>query len=386
MSGIWRLALLLLVGGSVHPAQAAPGGSPSADESRLPGREHHWLPSDRRCRGPHDSTNTARSGRSQLAGVDPVQLLRRGDQAERTAVFYGVKVIRATGDCQARGGASGRPMASNEPGKPYERSVRIWHGGPGQTRLEFLRAGGGAAPVVIENGSQRWCYSPRRNAWRPIAWHAPEPRLELLLRNYRVIPAGEGKIAGRRVLQVRIEPRYPGNPRKCSWLDLSTGIALRSDLYDRSGHRVSTSEFLQFEPRASLPPYLFQPPAGGAPEPVEAGEARFSNDPALPRRLPRGYVLDRLTRTRRGGAEIVRARYTDGLNVLSLTHWRGPGGPGGPGDPGNERFRTPGEQLRWTRGDLTIVLAGDLDRAELRRIAASVRAPYRAPGALVSRK
>src|SRR5262249_311304 len=143
-----------------------------------------------------------------------IALLQRGERAERRAIYSGLKVIRAS--CSARSGGE------------YLRKARIWHGGWRQTRLEFLRTDGGPAPVVIENGSMRWLYSPKRRLWRPICWHEPEPRLDLLLRNYQVIPGSVEVVAGRRVLRVMIEPRFPGNPRKHSWLDLATGVALRS--------------------------------------------------------------------------------------------------------------------------------------------------------------
>src|SRR5256712_3328803 len=107
-----------------------------------------------------------------------------GGRGERTGHYTDVNLLWA-----ARAGhAQRRP--------DYLRSARIWHDGPGRTRLEFLPSQGGPARVVIENGSQRWFYSLRRHAWRPVSWRPPEPRLSLLLRNYHIPPGPLETAAG----------------------------------------------------------------------------------------------------------------------------------------------------------------------------------------------
>ena len=277
--------------------------------------------------------------------------------------------------------------------------------------------------MVIENGSQRWFYSLRRHAWRPVSWRPPEPRLSLLLRNYHILPGPVETVAGRRALRLRIDPRFPGNPHKQAWLDLATGITLRADLYDSSGRLVSRSEFLEFHPQRSLPASLFAVPDAGRQAPgvssaqqtereapterpsvsVGGGGAkrgagprarsgsmtsgvspeRVSFDPALPRYLPRGYVRDRITRTRSDGTEVARALFTDGLNTLSLLEWRGPREPE---EGGRERFWGPGDRVRWNNGPIHAMLSGDLAAAELKRIAGSIGLPRARLGALVTRK
>jgi hypothetical protein len=326
---------------------------------------------------------------SPATANDGVALLRRGERAERSTRYTGIKLIWAC--------SSGDSHHHSD----YQRSARIWHDGPGRTRLEFVPTDGGPARVVVENGSHRWFFSPRRRAWRPVSWRAPEPRLDLLLRNYRVRPGSIATVAGRRALMVRVEPRFPGNPHKQAWLDIATGITLRADLYDSSGRLVSRSEFLKFDPERSLPASLFQVP-DGTPQTADAGpdrrtperlqrarlnpgtpEARLSFDPALPHYLPPGYVLTRLTRTRAEGTEVAWALFTDGLNTVSLVQWRGPREPR---DGGRERFWGPGDRLRWNIGPINAMLAGDLAAAELKRIAGSIRSPRQGAGSLVTRK
>jgi hypothetical protein len=112
-------------------------------------------------------------------------------------------------------------------------------------------------------------------------------------------------------------------------------------------------------------------------------DERLSFQPALPRYLPRGYVLDRVVRTRAKGAELMRALYTDGLNTVAVVEWKGPRNPE---DRGRERFWGPGDRLRRTLGTINATLSGDLGADELRRIAASIRAPRNSPSALITRK
>jgi len=151
---------------------------------------------------------------SPAAANDAVALLRRGERAERTARYTGVKLIWAC--------SSGDSHHHSD----YQRSARIWHDGPGRTRLEFVPTDGGPARVVVENGSHRWFYSPRRHAWRPVSWRAPEPRLDLLLRNYRV-------------RRGRVEPGGPRRIRACLACREPPGarIETRSACYVRHGIR-----------------------------------------------------------------------------------------------------------------------------------------------------
>lgn len=364
-------------------------------------------------------------GRPAAAG-NAAALLRRGDAAERTMRYSGTKVIRA--DCS--GHVHQHPS--------YERSVRIWHGGPGRTRLEFLHCEGGTPRIVVENGAQRWFYSPLSGAWRPASWRTPQPRLDLLLKNYRVLPGQAKTIAGRRALRVRVEPRFPGNPRKEVWLDLATGIPLRSDLYDRRGHLVSTSEFVQFHPERSLSASLFRVPVTGGGQHGQAAILRRENakeakarkgngrepptpqqpevrsflhpfalsslsrfrakkevtlsssparplrfEPALPRYLPRGYVLDRVTRGEREGTAVIRARFTDGLNILSLVEWLGGSEPE---VREQGRFWSPRERIQVSIGPIHVSLAGALEATVLRRIVRSIQAPRTGSGTVITRK
>src|ERR1051326_6705304 len=90
--------------------------------------------------------------------VDPVTLLKKGVRTERDGIFTGVKVIRA-GPQRAQPDTaphSAGPPGDHRRGEGFERTVRIWRGGPGKTRLEFVRPEGGSQRTVIENGSKHF--------------------------------------------------------------------------------------------------------------------------------------------------------------------------------------------------------------------------------------
>jgi negative regulator of sigma E activity len=114
-----------------------------------------------------------------------------------------------------------------------------------------------------------------------------------------------------------------------------------------------------------------------------ATQERLSFQPALPCYLPRGYVLDRVTRSQVGTTEVVRTLYTDGLNTLSLVEWRGSRDPE---DWGRERFWGPGDRVHRALGTINLTLCGDLPAAELRRIAGSIGVSKGLSRPLITRK
>ena len=87
------------------------------------------------------------------------------------------------------------------------------------------------------------------------------------------------------------------------------------------------------------------------------------------------------------------------MNSLSLIQWRGshlsrdrqgaesPGPlPDGRGSDRMERFWAPGERLNWKLGSISATLAGDLNPAELHRIAQSIRPLHLRGDPLIAKK
>jgi negative regulator of sigma E activity len=200
-----------------------------------------------------------------------------------------------------------------------------------------------------------------------------------LLQNYRVRREGDDMVAGRRVVQLAIEPRHPGNPSKRVWIDPSCRMTLREEVRDYQGRLLASSIFEQFELVRELSSGLFEPPTTAA---TRAAAPAPPFPPLRPRYLPPGYQEVRQSGLRRGPSEGVYVRYTDGLGTISLFQFRGQPAPNGPNDPRERRERggpwgrsnRVNSQHRLSRqiGDLYCTVMGDIALDELQRLLASL--------------
>jgi outer membrane lipoprotein-sorting protein len=297
-----------------------------------------------------------------IARSDPARLLQAAEDADQRLSYRGVRVVRTT-----RGESS------------IERRVRVSHLAPDRTRVEYLEPDGGN--ILLESGSGRWYYAARWNRWRPIEYRPSRSRMDLLLQNYRVHSLGSDRVAGRRVVQLSIEPRYPGNPQKRVWIDPGCRMVLREEVLDHEGHVIVSSAFEQFElvrdPR-ELPASLFIPPA--VPSTSERS-ADLPFAPLLPRYVPPGYREVQRSGLRRGPGAGLFLRYTDGLGTISLVEFRHqatppPGQHDGPHKRGRHGWGMGawGHAKRLTRriGDLDCHVMGETDPEELRKMLDSV--------------
>jgi outer membrane lipoprotein-sorting protein len=240
-----------------------------------------------------------------LGRADPIGLLRAAEKADQHLNYVGVQTLGTSGGDEST-----------------ERRIRISHLAPDQTRIEFLSPDGGG--VLLERGSYRWYYSPHHDRWRSIEWHPQPEHLALLLRNYQVRRQGNDMVAGRRVVVLSIEPRYPGNPRKRVWIDPTCRMVLREEIHDYRGRLIASSRFEQFEPVSRLPAELFTPPA---PPPPSSSPQALLLPPLRPRYLPPGYHEVQPDNPRPLPHHGVYLRYTDGLGTISLFQFHDPREP-----------------------------------------------------------
>jgi outer membrane lipoprotein-sorting protein len=286
------------------------------------------------------------------AHADPADLLRAAEGADRRLSYTGIRTVRATAGP-----------------KETERRVKVSHRAPDQTRIEYLSPGEGH--VLLELGSGRWLYSPRRSRWWPIEWRPTPSRLDLLLRNYRVRYRGKDRVAGRRVVQLSIEPRHPGNPNKKVWIDPKIKMVLQEEVRDSEGRLIAASAFERFEITRDLSADLFQPPPAPLVRPMPPPPP-FS--PLRPRYLPPGYELVRTHGLERGRSEGVCLRYTDGLGTISLFQFRGKNGmsrsrgEGRSRRKGSERWDSHRKRLTRQVGDLECRVMGDAAPDELKKV------------------
>ena len=199
------------------------------------------------------TTGTAPAGRDR----DANSLLLASEQAERKVSYAGTKVVSF--------------YRAEDGTLVMERVVKVWHREPSQTRVEMVTPAEVLGMVVLETGDAVWIFHPKRQSWRQMAWRAPDARPQLLLKNYDAQWVRREKVAGRPVVVVRLTSRNPGNPSKMVWIDKETKLALRQELYDPAGRKLSATEFrdISFEP--SLPTNLFTVPAEASVEPKREG-------------------------------------------------------------------------------------------------------------------
>lgn len=149
--------------------------------------------------------------------------------------------------------------------------------------------------------------------------------LDLLRTNYMIEYSGEGMAVGRvaRIVAVR---RHDGSLAARYWLDSSTGLPLRREMFDERGHLVNEGAFINI----SLGPSAPGPAPSQAAQAWSADAARISE---LSRLRKQGWpVLSRLAgdmslvgvrRDQGKSGVVVDASYSDGLSVVSVFMQRG---------------------------------------------------------------
>lgn len=152
------------------------------------------------------------------------------------------------------------------------------------------------------------------DADRPLAATSALDRRQLavLAASYDLRVAGPGRCTGRTAALVEAA-RPDGTVAGRFWVDRSSGLLLRREVFDEAGARVRRSELVRLAVDAR---------PGTAPVPVRARATGERVDPdalraagwPVPARLPGGL---RLLDARRDGA-VVHLAYTDGLSTVSL--------------------------------------------------------------------
>lgn len=152
-------------------------------------------------------------------------------------------------------------------------------------------------------------------------------QLNLLTDNYRVLRAGMAKVAGRWAQVVdakattRVKARY--------WLDRSTGLMLRREVYDGDGQLTRRSWFTNIDFDATAPADVARrqaaaaPPSGTGPGVLPLRDAaRLRKDGwTVPATLHDGYALYDLRTTGAGNA--LHLSYSDGISAVSVFEQRG---------------------------------------------------------------
>lgn len=226
--------------------------------------------------------------------------------------------------------------------------------------------------VIIERGRERLVRRPGKDQWHASPG-ADVPHYRHLLARYQVAVLGTAQIAGQDTWVVEIRSRATNLPARKLWVDRQTGVVLRAEHYNWSGRLVYATEFETVDYQARPSPADFQVDdaqvVGEAPKPVppDAGPV------PLPSYVPPGFrQVGRPLQMQTQRGPVLHLRYTDGLNAISVFVRKLARGE----TPRARPALTPMDQpfsavVHHVKGDLRITLIGDLDPAELRRMAAS---------------
>lgn len=283
-------------------------------------------------------------------------------------------------------------------------SVHVARLAPKGLRLDYRPTADRPRRIVIDDGRRHWQYEPRAR----LALLSPSTRdeaeaflgahLTLLRSNYTPRVVRRDQIAGRPAVLLVLTAVRGARPHLRLWVDEEHGLVLRSERYraDNRLAEVATFRHITFRPP---PPALFRfsPPRGvevrraAAPTSLTLADllrkAGFSV--AAPRSLPHGFVLDRVCLGESEGRPLAILQYTDGLATLTLFERQATrraldilqagrrirlnGGEGTLRQIGSTAV------LQWSAGGVSFALTGEVDVAELVRIAAALGVG-RAPG------
>lgn len=287
----------------------------------------------------------------QAQAADLKLLLRRSATVEQRVSYQGRKVL-------TRHFSGGRVRTT---------TYKAYHRAPDRT-LMFGVDGEQVGTRLVVIGDHHYIRQAYSRTYREPSLPPPRDNTTLLLRNYRVQPMRVEMIARRRCQMIGLWPRYPGNPSKLVWIDLGTGLPLKTQIRAADGSLTEESyfHFIDYKPRLSREMFAIEGPI--VPQWPEV-EPDFDVVGVHPESLPRGYVKVRTLNRRTPNGHILSfQRFSDGLNTItlvqSLTH-PDPGAVAGScvveGRVGRLRYAVCGEH----RKDVLLRMAKGLKRKPL---------------------
>lgn len=274
--------------------------------------------------------------------------------------------------------------------------LKVTHGAGDRRRQEVVSPRRMAGELVVDNGKTRWHYSPRTRRVditpSTLGLRRPLVSERLLSRNFKLEVGGRATLLGRPTRVVEIVPLHPDRPRQRLWMDVATGLPLRTEHLSPKGLVLDRSEFRSIQLNAPLKPDAFEftlPPRAQVTTSVQVLDAGQSLDdlqtelqftPRLPTYLPAGFEVLDVQVFENKGVRSVHWRLSDGLGMLSLFQATRDSMPAKPdearevtieGSHGYVMGHGAHRMLCWEMPNGSYSLVGDLAENELTKIAAS---------------
>ncbi|HAZ60849.1 MAG TPA: hypothetical protein DCY89_04665 [Gammaproteobacteria bacterium] len=254
----------------------------------------------------------------EVLAHDPVALLERMAESSHLLNYDGIFVYR-------RAGASD--------------SMRIIHRASADGGTERLMTLSGESREIVRDAEGTRCFLADsgemvllRSAPRPLMPTEITRPWAQIGEFYTFNLEGTDRVAGRSARVVAISPRTADRYGYRLWLDVESGLLLRSDLVNGEGIVLEQVEFLSLEFPERIPDELLRPAPAVA---ADAGTVQSLTDrqPDKPSGgaksggaswraawLPAGFKLEHVQRLSHGkpGPAFEHLAYSDGLTVLSV--------------------------------------------------------------------
>jgi outer membrane lipoprotein-sorting protein len=281
--------------------------------------------------------------------------------------------------------------------------------GPQVTSMSVLCRPGGferrelhaTRSTLVIDGESVWQYLPERGIVlkRPSRNEGGDvlrpDQLRRALASYKVRVVPSEPVVGRLSRVVEFTPRQAGSrPRRLVWVDVETGLILRSEVYGSESRRLSwlsVFEELEYHPALDAASFTMQVPSGArvvesAAEPClepEAAERLAGFPVGLPVYLPEGFTRQCIKVKRQRDYREIQVVFGDGLSLLSLfesTSFHEPAAEPGAAPSvvvgrATGRWHDLGsvKGISWRAPWAYMALLGEISRSEMGKVAGSVR-------------
>ena len=205
-------------------------------------------------------------------------------------------------------------------------------------RLDYLRPPNMYGEKVVDDGTYRWRYSPRRNVLQvgPSTISKLDGKIRQMMnhlnhQHFTMRMVGTDNIAGHDCQIVEIDSlTTPPVIMRKFWIDPTNGGQLRIEQYDNTGQLQSASYFTTITYNATISPSAFAQPqtpqnvrivTRKPADPlsnVQQAEVQAGFSALEPQYLPVGYTFQSASVMSFHGYKIIGLRYVNGINVLSL--------------------------------------------------------------------
>ncbi len=285
-------------------------------------------------------------------GTTAKDVLRRAEAADRHVSYRGMKIASVY---------FGNTLA--------KATVKVVHLRPDKTRTEYFSPPPLAGIILIQDGADFWKYHPTEKVWHELPGHTAlhnDTIQKEAFENYDVRLLGTDHVAGRQAYVIQAVPKRRGESARRLWVDKQYYLVVRTQDESMTGWVFNSSEYtsIDFNPDdISADTFRITGKVKKAPKP-----ASIPFPVIKPAYLPKGYKLVGVSALTLNNGPCAHVQLSNGANTISLF----------------ERIAdktTPKTSIQskitnvlmWTRDGMQFTLIGDVSRAELQKIADSIK-------------